>query len=86
MTVYENVSVYIEKDGFIKNIEGKLAQFTIDTDNPEHIEDLQFMANNENKPVYLIREFIAVDADYQDHHPRKCAKDWFIIEVKPSGL
>jgi len=84
MTIYENASIYIDKDGFIKNIDGKLAQFIIDTDKPEHIEDLQFMADNEKKTVYLIREFIAVDADYQDHHPKKCAKDWYLLEVKPN--
>ena len=85
MTVYENASVYIDKDGFIKNTHGKLAQFTIDTDNQQHIDDLQLIADREQKTVYLVREFIAVDADYQDHHPRKCAKDWYLLEVKPQS-
>jgi len=84
MTSYENASIYIDRDGFIKNLDGKLAQFTIDTDNVEHIEDLQYMADNEKKTIYLIREFVAVDADYQDQHPKKSAKDWYLLEVKPN--
>jgi hypothetical protein len=84
MTIYENSSIYIENDGFIKTLSGKLAQFTIDTDNKDNIEDLQNIANNNNKPVYLIREFVAVDSNYQDHHPKKSAKDWYILKINPN--
>lgn len=83
MTIYENASIWIEKEGFIKNDQGKLAQFIIDTDIVEHMEDLQDMANNSKKNVYVIREFVAVDADYQDQHPKKSAKDWYLLEIKP---
>lgn len=85
MTVYENVSLYIEREGFVKDSKGKLGQYTYDLDDPKQIAALQFMANNNKKSVYVVREFVAVDADYQDQHPKKSAKDWYILEIKPEA-
>ena len=83
MVVYENVSVWIDKEkSFLKDA-GDLHQFTYDTDNVEHVTNLQKLANYLKSTVYLIREFVAVDANYQDQHPKKSDKNWYLLEVKP---
>lgn len=88
MTVYENVSIWIDKQGFIKTPDGKLGQYTYNIDhlNPKDkdMKGLQFVADNNKATIYLIREFIAVDADYREEHPRKVdPKDWYLLEIKP---
>ena len=84
MPVYENSSIWFDKGGFVKTPDGKIGQYVYDTDNPKHVESLQFMADNNKQPLYLIREFIAVDADYRDEHPKKVdPKDWFVLKLDP---
>jgi len=85
MTVYENASIWIDKEGFIRSPDGKIGQYTYDTEKEKDLKGLQFIADNNKKTIYLIREFIAVDADYRDEHPRKVdPKDWFVLEIKPN--
>lgn len=83
MTIYENASIWVEKSGFMKDGDGKLSQFTVDTENIECMNSLKNLATLGGNTIYVVREFIAVDADYQDQHPKKSDKNWFLLEVKP---
>lgn len=83
MVIYENASIYIEKKGFAKDPYGKMGQYEFDTDNEKHMKNLQDLANLYQTPVYLIREFVAIDADYQDHHPKKSSRDWHLLKIEP---
>lgn len=76
MTKYENAALWSRKSGFFE-------KGTYDTDDTVFTTRLQEIANGTGEPVYLIREFIVVDAEYQDQAPSKCAKDWFVLELKP---
>jgi len=78
MVVYENAALWSKKEGFFE-------KGSYDTDNEVDQNRIQGIANATGNSVYLIREFIVVDAEYQEQPPSKCAKDWFVKEYK-SGM
>ena len=76
MTVYENAALWSRKEGFFE--EGNY-----DLENEIDQNRIQGIANATGETIYLIREFVVVDAKYNDHAPSKVLKDWFVKEYKP---
>ena len=77
--LYRNAALYTKKGGFI---DGRI---DIDLFNEETIQWLQKMANAKKQDVYVIREFIANDAEYQEKRPEQLASDWYVMKVEPES-
>lgn len=73
---YRNAALYTKKKGIVKRVD-------IEIDHPAVLEAMQTMANEYKESVYIVREFIANDSEYQEKPPHKIASDWFVLEVKP---
>ena len=90
MTVYENAAYFMKKEGKMKTAgfwhtdEGVVRE-DFDTEDIDGMRNLQNIANAKNASVYVIREFIANDALYQEKRPDQLDKDWFVFEIKPTS-
>ena len=77
MTIYENVSLWIDKKGFIKGPDGKLGQYVLNYDDStdekkeKSLKSFQFIADNNKAIVYVVREFVAVDVNGLSTKPYK---------------
>ena len=76
MVIYENAALWSKKRGFFDKGTYEVTD--------ELTDKLHVIANELKDSVYLIREFIVVDAEYQDQAPSKCAKDWYVLKIDPS--
>jgi hypothetical protein len=78
--LYRNAALYMKKGGFIKS-----DRIDIDPFDGETLQWLQKIANSKNQDVYVIREFIANDAEYQEKRPEQLASDWYVMKVEPES-
>lgn len=74
--IYRNAGLYSKRNGIFEKGDYDLS----DVETMTRIHEL---AVKYGEPVYVLREFIVVDAEYQDQPPNRCAKDWYVLEVKP---
>ena len=75
--VYRNAAIWSDKQRkFIEKGDYDLEDGSV-------LQHLQDLANAEQKPVYVVREFIVVDSEYQDQPPSKSARDWYVWKVDP---
>lgn len=77
MTVYENAALWSRKKGFFE-------KGTYNDEDMDLIVRMDGLAHAYGEPVYMIREFVVVDAEYNDHAPSKVLKDWYVLESKPN--
>jgi len=97
MVVYENTSIWIDgkPSFFIRNVDNSLTKFRFDyneenpmqsTLNDVPVTKAMSIAEFRDATVCIIREFIAVDADYRNEHPKKVdPKDWYLLKIEPSN-